>query len=97
MTADSAAAAQALAGGRGELHQSLSSLGVSLLRLDIGSFGQADAGDREGRFAQAGNPSSAPSDPSAPEEGETADAIGALDGAGAPAELQSGGLVDVLA
>ena len=39
VTAETPAAAQALAAGRGELHQALSSLGTSLLRLDIGSFG----------------------------------------------------------
>ena len=47
VTADTPAAAQALAQGRAELHQSLSSLGVSLLRLDIGSSGQPRAGERE--------------------------------------------------
>ena len=36
------------AGGRAELHQSLSSLGVSLLRLDINSFGQSQAGEQDG-------------------------------------------------
>ena len=51
VTADTAAAAQALADGRAELHQSLSSLGVSLLRLDIGSSGQSQTGDREEGFA----------------------------------------------
>lgn len=51
VTAETPAAAQALAGGRSELHQALSSLGTSLLRLDIASSGQFDAGQREGRPA----------------------------------------------
>ncbi len=42
VTADTPAAAQALAASRGELHQSLSSLGTSLLGLDIGSFKQPE-------------------------------------------------------
>jgi flagellar hook-length control protein FliK len=43
VSAQTAAAAQAIAGGRNELHGTLSSLGVSLLRLDIGSFSQQQA------------------------------------------------------
>ena len=54
VTADTPAAAQALAGARSELHQSLSSLGATLLRLDIGS---SDARDRDSRFA--GDPQAA--------------------------------------
>lgn len=42
VSAETPAAAQALAGARAELQQSLSSLGVSLLRLDINSFGQSE-------------------------------------------------------
>ena len=54
VTADTAAAAQALAGARAELHHSLSTLGTSLLRLDIGSSKDPDghpqhnAGDAPG-------------------------------------------------
>ncbi len=44
VTADTPAAAQALAGGRGELQRSLSSLGTVLLRLDIGSSAHQDQG-----------------------------------------------------
>ena len=54
VSADTPAAAQALAGGRAELHQSLSSLGVSLLRLDINSFGQSDTRDSSGRSTSGG-------------------------------------------
>ena len=50
VSAETPAAAQALADGRAELHQSLSTLGVSLLRLDIG-FGQSETGDRDERSA----------------------------------------------
>jgi len=49
VTADTPAAAQALAGGRSELHHSLSTLGTSLLRLEIGSSGHP--GERQGRGA----------------------------------------------
>jgi flagellar hook-length control protein FliK len=93
VTADSAAAAQTLAGGRSELQQSLSSLGVSLLRLDIGSSGQPQAGEREGGFAgeaersSKGGPSEGAEDGGVEQLGPTASADG----------LESGGLVDVLA
>jgi flagellar hook-length control protein FliK len=43
VSAQTAAGAQAIASGQGELHRTLSSLGVSLLRLDIGSFSQQEA------------------------------------------------------
>jgi flagellar hook-length control protein FliK len=58
LTADTPAAEQMLAGARGELHHSLSSLGVSLLRLDIGSSGQSDVGGHGGwppARSEAGN------------------------------------------
>ena len=51
VTADTPAAAQALSQGRSELRQSLSSLGLSLLQLDIGSSGQPQTGEQDGRFA----------------------------------------------
>ncbi len=51
VSADTPAGAQALAGGRAELHQSLSSLGVSLLRLDINSSGQPETREQSGRSA----------------------------------------------
>ena len=97
VSADTAAAAQALTGARGELHQSLSSLGVSLLRLDIGSSAGSDARGREGRFGEGAGTSRSSADPSGLQEGEGAEAGGAPVGAGAPAGLHSGGLVDVLA
>jgi flagellar hook-length control protein FliK len=96
VSADTPAAVQALAEGRSELHQSLSSLGVSLLRLDISSFGQPQAGSREDR--SAGNPDGT-STAGPAQDSEAADdaATGALDGAGAPAPIAGGELVDVLA
>jgi flagellar hook-length control protein FliK len=98
VSADTPAAAQALASGRAELHQSLSSLGVSLLRLDIGSFGQADAGGREGRFnGDSGRSSSSPDTSTVPVEDESMESAGDPDLAGLPAGLASGGLVNVLA
>lgn len=95
VSADTPAAAQALAGGRGELQQSLSSLGVSLLRLDISSSGQPGTRDQSGRSAneQRTRPASAAIDAAVESEGlravdelQTASPTG-LDGA----------LVDVLA
>jgi flagellar hook-length control protein FliK len=71
VSADTPAAAQALAGGRGELQQSLSSLGVSLLRLDISSSGQPDTRDQSGRSAngQRTRPTSAAIDAAVESEG----------------------------
>ncbi len=43
VSAETAAGAQAIASGQGELHSTLSSLGISLLRLDIGAFSQQEA------------------------------------------------------
>ncbi|HXR28032.1 MAG TPA: flagellar hook-length control protein FliK, partial [Solirubrobacteraceae bacterium] len=93
VTADSPAAAQVLADARGELHRSLSSLGVSLLRLDIGSFTQSGHGDREGRLQGGASSPSSLADPSTTsEEGEPAE-----EPAGASAGASAGRLVDVLA
>ena len=43
VSAETAAGAQAIASGQSELHNTLSSLGISLLRLDVGSFTQQQA------------------------------------------------------
>jgi flagellar hook-length control protein FliK len=53
VTADTPAAAQALAAGHAELRQSLSSLGINLARLNIGHHEQATA---HGGGTAAGNP-----------------------------------------
>jgi flagellar hook-length control protein FliK len=59
VSAETAAGAQAIASGQGELHQTLSSLGISLLRLDLGgSFARQEAQARgnapQGSHQQAG-------------------------------------------
>ncbi|MCW3018899.1 MAG: flagellar hook-length control protein FliK, partial [Solirubrobacterales bacterium] len=95
VSAETPAAAQALADGRAELHQSLSTLGVSLLRLDIG-FGQSETGDRDGRFAGDPEPASASGAASTSEEVDGAETVGEP-GAAAPASITGGSLVDVLA
>lgn len=50
VSAETAAGAQAIASGHSELHSTLSSLGVSLLRLDIGAFSHQEG--RAGGHAQ---------------------------------------------
>jgi flagellar hook-length control protein FliK len=97
VTADTPAAAAALADGRAELHQSLSSLGVSLLRLDIGSSAQQQAGNGEARFAGGSETSGGARQSTAAEEDETSQTVGEPEDVGAQAGSQSGGLVDVLA
>jgi flagellar hook-length control protein FliK len=95
VTADTPAAAQALAQGRAELHQSLSSLGVSLLRLDIGSSGQPHSGGREAGFAgDSGRPGGSGASTETDEE-QTSEIATA--GEGSLQATVSGGLVDVLA
>jgi len=91
LTADTPAGAQALASGRGELHQALSSLGSTLLRLDIGS-GSAQGG--EGRQAE-GSPR--PARRGQTGGGENIDPASGPDEAGAPHTQVLGELVDVLA
>ena len=92
VTADTPAAAQALAQGRSELHQSLSTLGLSL-RLDIGSSPNSQSGEQQARFAGAEGRSSGAGAAEAEQgqgSGEHAEEM-------APAKTSSGGLVDVLA
>jgi len=98
VSAETPAAAQALQAGRTELHQSLSSLGVSLLRLDISSFGQSQAGERDGRFAGEEGASNASRAPGATEEADGSEPAGEAEGtAAARATIAGGELVDVLA
>ena len=90
VTAGTAAAAQALAQGRPELQQALSSLGLSLLSLDIGLSGQGAAGhgsmQGDSRGRSAGSTGS---------EDDSAEAISESEqGPEGPAK---GELVDVLA
>jgi flagellar hook-length control protein FliK len=93
VSADTPAAAQALAGGRAELHQSLSSLGVSLLRLDIGSFSQSDTRDSSGRSTSGESRSSSAA---ATDPGAESDLVVEHEHS-SPTSLGSGALVDVLA
>jgi flagellar hook-length control protein FliK len=94
VTADTPAGAQALTQGRSELRQSLSSLGVSLLRLDVGSFAQPQAREHGERFT--GRPDGSSANPAkVASEGEEANAEPV--GAGQPAGPAMGEIVDVLA
>jgi type III secretion system needle length determinant len=94
VSADTPAGAQALVQGRSELRQSLSSMGLSLLRLDIGSFTHSQDQSREERSAEETDGSST-STVSAPfEENE---AIDELDETSRPAGAALGEIVDVLA
>jgi flagellar hook-length control protein FliK len=98
VTAETPAAAEALAGARSELHQSLSTLGTSLLRLDINSFAQP-----EGRQGQgAGDASESGSQRSGATTGRdgSIDQLQATEAADAQANATGpalGELVDVLA
>jgi type III secretion system needle length determinant len=97
ITADTPAAAQALAQGRSELHESLSSLGVSLLRLDIGSSGQPQTGEGGGRFAGEPGPSGSSGEAACSSEGEGAEASADVGASQPPTRLGDGALVNVLA
>jgi flagellar hook-length control protein FliK len=92
VSADSAAGAQALAAGQGDLRTLLSSLGVSLLSFDLGGFA------RQGGGAQSQAAEAAGSSAQAGEEAEEAAAVEATVGGGPniDAALQQRA-VDVLA
>ncbi len=94
VTADTPAGAQALSQGRSELRQSLSSLGLSLLQLDIGSSGQPQSGEQDGRFAGNADGSSAVGAAGVAEESE---ALGESQDNTRPAGAPLGEIVDVLA
>jgi flagellar hook-length control protein FliK len=68
VTADTPAGAQALTQGRGELRQTLSSMGLSLLRLDIGSSGQPQTGEQNERWTGKADGSNLTDATNAPEE-----------------------------
>lgn len=97
VTADTPAAAQALTEGRSELRQSLSSLGLSLLQLDIGSYGESQARERGDRFAGASQETVTSKASAANEDAQGIETVGALDGANQPGGIARGELVDVLA
>jgi flagellar hook-length control protein FliK len=94
VTADTPAGAQALNQGRSELRQSLSSLGLSLLQLDIGSSGQPQTGEEDGRFATNADGSSAGGATGTAEESE---ALAEPRDNTRPAGTPLGEIVDVLA
>jgi flagellar hook-length control protein FliK len=93
LTAATAGAAQALAAGRGELHQSLSSLGATLLRLDIGMF----EGGEGRRQEVAGGGSSSRAAAASTEEDESIATVEGATPAAASGGTAAGALVDVLA
>jgi type III secretion system needle length determinant len=97
VSAETPAAAQALADGRSELRQSLSSLGLPLLRLDISSYGQSQARERQERFTGEAGSAGASSASTSPEDRDGVDALSELEGAAVPGALAAGALVDVLA
>jgi flagellar hook-length control protein FliK len=92
VTADTPAAAQALNASRSELHQSLSSLGSTLLRLDIGSFNQPAGRDASGADGAGSSGRGRATDG----EGNI-DQIDEPNGSDPTQRLPLGGLVDVLA
>jgi flagellar hook-length control protein FliK len=93
VTADTPAGAQALSQGRSELRQSLSSLGLSLLQLDIGSSGQPQTDEQDRRFAASADESSAVGESGTAEESEAF--VESRDNS--PAGTPLGEIVDVLA
>ena len=93
ITADTAAAAQALAEGHAELRQSLSSLGLTSLHLGGSAFDGAALQQRNeqshrGQFVPTGNNSSRSADPDSEEEPTPQSS---------PEGIGNGTLVDVLA
>ncbi|HEY5288086.1 MAG TPA: flagellar hook-length control protein FliK [Solirubrobacteraceae bacterium] len=94
VTAETPAGAQALNQGRSELRQSLDSLGLSLLQLDIGSSGQPRSGERDQNFAGNVEGPSALSATDAVEESKT---LGDHPDDARPVGSPLGEIVDVLA
>jgi flagellar hook-length control protein FliK len=93
LTADTPEAVRALLGGRTELADSLSSLGTSLLRLDIGSSGEFSAGEQrhEAHGGHAGN------DARAELQSDSTDTQAIVAGTEPSSDPTRGTLVDVLA
>lgn len=93
VSAETAAGAQAIASGQGELHQTLSSLGISLLRLDVdgssaGWEGQAQGNASQGSRQQTGR---------LREVGEEADEAASVTSTTAVSLSSNSALIDVLA
>ncbi|HEY7951485.1 MAG TPA: flagellar hook-length control protein FliK [Solirubrobacteraceae bacterium] len=102
VTADTPAAAQALAEGHAELRQSLHSLGLTALHMDTSAFDHAGAQQRDGRAHEPFTSSSTAnsrqsSEAEGDEEQDTAlTGVASASAAGAPLPA-NGALVDVLA
>jgi soluble lytic murein transglycosylase-like protein/flagellar hook-length control protein FliK len=94
MSVSTVAGAQALTQGSSELRQSLSSLGVSLLRLDIGSFAQPQTREEGERSGAGPRGSGAPSATTASDGEEGTEQ---LEGVTTPLGIARGEIVDVLA
>jgi flagellar hook-length control protein FliK len=94
LTADTPAAAQALLSARAELHHSLSTLGTTLLRLEIGSSDQP--GERQRQAGDAPATASGRSNTTGGEQSTDAEDQRA-NATVAPAGATLGELVDVLA
>lgn len=95
VSADTPAGAQALTQGRSELRQTLTSLGVSVLHLDIGSSSQFSAGEGRDFGARSDGTTSSPTqtlDGPAQEDGVSTDSS-----AQQPSGPALGELVDILA
>jgi flagellar hook-length control protein FliK len=97
LTPDSSAGAQALGEAHSELHRSLSSLGVPLLRMDIGSQAQSDARPREDRLAGDGQSSGHGAGAGADTEGEPEPQLLGAEHPVTTLRTLDGRLVDVLA
>lgn len=97
LVGETAAGAQALEAGRTELHRTLSSLGLPLLRMDIGSQSQPQANPREERFA--GRPGGGALMGAAQQEQELdgPEQVSGAENTSRHVELAGGGLVNVLA
>jgi flagellar hook-length control protein FliK len=94
VSADTPAGAQALAQGRSELRQSLNSMGLTLLQLDIGSFGHSQAQNREERSAAQNSEANAQTTKTISNESE---ALDGLDETSRPVGSPLGEIVDVMA
>jgi flagellar hook-length control protein FliK len=97
VTADTPAAAQALADGHSELRQSLSSLGLSLLHLDIASSEQFGAQSQDGRSPEQARDSRGTARSSASETAEESDPTPEAEASTSDVGASTGALVDVLA
>ncbi len=96
VTADTPAAAQALAQGRSELHQSLSSLGLPLVRLDLDTLGQPQTGERQDPGAGDPQRLASTTTQTISEDDGSAETVGELDAPSVSLDLGAR-LVDVLA